>query len=158
MTSLQNEGGNGISKKRDVVRKSLTHRTEMNVRFNEADPLGIVWHGHYLRYFEDGREDFGKAFGLSYLDFYRHGFAVPVVSAECQYKKPLRYGDHMIIETTCVQVASAKLTFEYKIFDAATMGLAAHGSTIQVFVDAKTFDLQLTSPDFFENWKKTHLK
>lgn len=157
MTSLKNEDGSGVSKKDDVS-KSLTHRTEMNVRFNEADPLGIVWHGHYLRYFEDGREDFGKTFSLSYLDFYKHGIAVPVISAECQYKKPLRYGDQMIIETTCVNLVSAKLRFEYKIFDAANNSLAAYGSTIQVFVDAKTFDLQLTNPDFFENWKKNHLK
>ncbi|HPM30278.1 MAG TPA: acyl-CoA thioesterase [Chryseolinea sp.] len=157
MTSIKSEEGEGVLKK-EVIRKSLSYRTEMNVRFNEADPLGIVWHGHYLRYFEDGREAFGKAYGLSYLDVYQQGFAVPVVSAECHYKKPLRYGDHMIIETTCVNVASAKLTFEYKIFDAATTGLVAHGSTVQVFVDAKTFDLQLTNPDFFENWKKNHLK
>ncbi len=38
----------------------LVSTTEVLVRFNEADPLGIVWHGHYIRYFEDGREDFGK--------------------------------------------------------------------------------------------------
>jgi acyl-CoA thioester hydrolase len=157
MTSLKNEKGGGVSGK-DVVPKSLTHRTEMNVRFNEADPLGIVWHGHYLRYFEDGREDFGKVYGLSYLDFYRNGIAVPVVSVECQYKKPLRYGDVMIIETTCIAVPSAKLKFEYKIFDAANQSLAAYGSTIQVFVDAKTFDLQLINSDFFENWKCNHLK
>ena len=150
------EGGNVFQT--DVNDKSLTHQTEMNVRFNEADPLGIVWHGHYLRYFEDGREDFGKTYGLSYLDFYQQGIAVPVVSVDCQYKKPLRYGDHMIIETTCVQVTSAKLRFEYKIFDAATRSLAALGSTIQVFVDAKTFELQLTTPDFFEAWKNKYLK
>ncbi len=157
MTSLKNEERRGVSEK-EVVIKSLTHRTAMNVRFNEADPLGIVWHGHYLRYFEDGREDFGKAYGLSYLDFYSHGIAVPVVSAECQYKKPLRYGDQMIIETTCVNLVSAKLQFEYKIFDAANNALVAYGSTIQVFVDAKTFELQLTNPDFFENWKNKYLK
>ena len=39
------------------MKKELTGRTEILVRFNEADPLGIVWHGHYIRYFEDGREE-----------------------------------------------------------------------------------------------------
>ncbi len=155
--SMKSEEGGSVFKK-ELVRKSLSHRTEMNVRFNEADPLGIVWHGHYLRYFEDGREDFGKTFGLSYLDFYAHGIAVPVVSVECQYKRPLRYGDSMIIETTCIHVDAAKLSFEYKIFDAASNTVVAHGSTVQVFVDAKTFDLQLSTPDFFENWKNNHLK
>ena len=52
----------------------LKTETEILVRFNEADPLGIVWHGHYIRYFEDGREDFGKSYGIGYLDFYNEWF------------------------------------------------------------------------------------
>ncbi len=48
----------------------LTERVEILVRFNEADPLGIVWHGHYVRYFEDGREAFGNKYGLRYLDIF----------------------------------------------------------------------------------------
>ena len=55
------------------MRDHLIHTTEFDVRFSEADPLGIVWHGHYVRYFEDGREAFGEAYNLRYLDFYRQG-------------------------------------------------------------------------------------
>jgi acyl-CoA thioester hydrolase len=72
--------------------KTLSEDTEVVVRFNEADPLGIVWHGHYLRYFEDGREAFGKVHGISYLDCLRNDVAVPVVSVQCDYANPLRYG------------------------------------------------------------------
>lgn len=132
----------------------LQDSTEVIVRFNEADPLGIVWHGHYIRYFEDGREAFGKRYGISYLDFYNKGFAVPVVSVQCDYKKALRYGDTVIVETTYINSPAAKLKFEYKIFDGATRSLVAVGSSLQVFVNAKTFGLELTSPDFFLEWKK----
>ncbi len=132
----------------------LSHQTEVIVRFNEADPLGIVWHGHYLRYFEDGREAFGKLHGISYLDCYKHGVAVPVVSVECNYKKPLRYGDTVLVETSYVNTIAAKLIFDYKIFEAEEKTLVASGSSVQVFVDAKNFELQLTLPPFFEEWKK----
>jgi acyl-CoA thioester hydrolase len=132
----------------------MTHETEVTVRFNEADPLGIVWHGHYLRYFEDGREAFGKKFGISYLDFYNHGLAVPVVSVHCDYKKPLRYGNSVLVETTYIPAAAAKLRFEYKMFEASTRALVATGNSLQVFVDVKSFALQLTVPLFFEEWKK----
>lgn len=132
----------------------LSHQTEVIVRFNEADPLGIVWHGHYLRYFEDGREAFGKLHGISYLDCYRHGLAVPIVSVHCDYSKPLRYGDTVLVHTTYIDTASAKLMFEYKIFEAKENTVVAKGSSIQVFVDAKTFELQLSLPSFFEEWKK----
>jgi acyl-CoA thioester hydrolase len=130
----------------------LTHRTTVTVRFNEADPLGIVWHGHYLRYFEDGREAFGKAYGISYLDFYRAGLAVPVVSVQCDYKKPLRYGEEVIVEVVYNPTPAAKLQFDYTMYEPVTMKVVATGSSTQVFVDAKTFELQWTLPDFFESW------
>jgi acyl-CoA thioester hydrolase len=132
----------------------LTHETEVIIRFNEADPLGIVWHGHYIRYFEDGRESFGKKYGISYLDFYNHGLAVPVVSIDCQYKRPLRYGDILIVEASYIPTEAAKLKFNYKMFESKEGELVAVGSSLQVFVNAKTFDLQLTNPAFFEQWKK----
>lgn len=132
----------------------LTDQTEVVVKFNEADPLGIVWHGHYIRYFEDGREAFGKRYGVAYLDFYHNGLAVPVVSVNCDYKKPLRYGDSVIVETTFVNSPAAKLKFNYKIYESKTRTLVATGSSLQVFVNAKSFALELTMPEFFEKWKK----
>jgi acyl-CoA thioester hydrolase len=132
----------------------LSDQTEITVRFNEADPLGIVWHGHYVRYFEDGREAFGKRFGISYLDFYHQGLAVPVVSVNCDYKKPLRYGDAVIVETTYIGMKAAKLKFDYKIFESRSKALVAVGSSLQVFVDARKFELQLTVPPFFQQWKE----
>lgn len=133
---------------------TLKEQTEVIVRFNEADPLGIVWHGHYLRYFEDGREAFGKKYGVSYLDFYHQGYAVPVVSVQCDYKRPLRYGNSVIVEATLVNTPAAKMLFEYKMFDAEKKSLVATGSSVQVFVGIKTFELSLTNPVFFEAWKK----
>jgi acyl-CoA thioester hydrolase len=132
----------------------LHEKTEVIVRFNEADPLGIVWHGHYIRYFEDGREAFGRRYGVAYLDFYAQGYAVPIVSVQCDYKKPLRYGERVIVECYYVETPAAKLKFTYKIFEADTKELVATGSSVQVFVESKNFQLQLTIPPFFQEWKK----
>lgn len=136
--------------------KVLLERTEIAVRFNEADPLGIVWHGHYIRYFEDGREAFGNSHGLSYLDFYRQGFIVPVVKVDCDYKRSLRYGDKVIIESRFIASNAAKIVFHYSLFNAKTGELVAKGSSMQVFLDKETSTLQLTNPPFFEEWKKKH--
>lgn len=127
------------------------------VRFNEADPLGIVWHGHYLRYFEDGREAFGRHYGISYLDVYKHGLAIPIVSVNCEYKQPLRYGESVLVQCTFENSPAAKLKFHYKIFEADTKQLVSVGSTIQVFVDVKNYQLHLTNPPFYEEWKKKWL-
>ena len=137
--------------------KKLSNRTEVLVRFNEADPLGIVWHGHYIRYFEDGREAFGNTHGLGYLDVYKQGFVIPIVSVHCEFKRSLRYGDRVIVETKYIPCEAAKMKFGYRLFNAVTGELVATGSSVQVFLDKKESLLQLSNPPFFEEWKKKHV-
>jgi len=136
------------------MKKELSSRTEVLVRFNEADPLGIVWHGHYIRYFEDGREAFGNMHGLGYLEVYKLGFVIPVVSVQCDYKRSLRYGDRVIVETKYIPSEAAKMKFTFRLFNAATGELVATGSSVQVFLDKENSILQLANPPFFEDWKK----
>ena len=132
----------------------LSEKIEVKARLNECDPLGIVWHGHYLRYFEDAREAFGDKYGLCYLDIYKQGYVVPVVSINCDYKKYLRYGETAIVETIFINNPAAKINFQFKIYFPKTFQIIAEGSSVQVFVDKSNMQLQLTSPKFFEAWKK----
>lgn len=136
------------------MKKELSSKTEVLVRFNEADPLGIVWHGHYIRYFEDGREAFGITHGIGYLDVYKQGFVIPVVSVQCDFKRSLRYGDRVIVETRYIPCEAAKMKFTYRLFNAATSELVATGSSVQVFLDKEDSVLQLANPPFFEDWKR----
>jgi acyl-CoA thioester hydrolase len=137
------------------MQKVVSDRTEVRVRFNEADPLGIVWHGHYIRYFEDGRESFGSKYGLSYLDFYNQGYIVPIVSINCDYKRSLKYGDRLVVETVYLPCEAAKLKFDYRLYNAGSGELVAKGSSVQVFLERNNSVLQLTNPPFFEAWKKS---
>jgi acyl-CoA thioester hydrolase len=131
--------------------------TEVIVRFNETDPLGIVWHGHYIRYFEDGREDFGRHYGIGYLDLLKNGFVMPVVNVDCSFKKSLRYGDTVIIETNFINCDAAKIKFTYRLFNKETRDLVATGNSVQVFLEKEHSTLQLLNPPFFEEWKRKYI-
>ena len=78
---------------------TLTASVIIRVRFSETDPLGIVWHGNYIKYFEEGREAFGRKYGLSYLDVQREGYATPIVKSLCEHKKMVQYGEQLRVET-----------------------------------------------------------
>lgn len=138
--------------------KTLKHITELEVKFSEADPLGIVWHGHYIRYFEDGREAFGNEYGLKYLDFYRNNIVVPIVNVQCDYKRILRYGHRVRLETTYHDTPAAKLLFHYKMYDAVTNEQVASGSSVQVFMHRDSLELMLYLPQFMTDWKEKWLK
>lgn len=131
---------------------ALTVSQEIRVRFNETDPLGIVWHGYYITYFEDGREAFGRKHGISYLDVNQYGYTTPIVKSNCEHKLSLRYGDVARIETTIVDSPAAKMIFRYKIYD-ANNEIVCTGETVQVFVD-ENGNLSLNNPAFFEEWKR----
>ncbi len=130
----------------------------MHVRFNECDPLNIVWHGNYVKYFEDGREDFGRAYNFSYLELYnQNGVSVPLVHLEMDYKKTVSFGEMIRVETKLVDDPAAKIVFEYKIYNSKNE-VVCTGKTIQIFLDMEKRELLITMPAFFENWKNTYLK
>jgi len=134
----------------------LIAKTEITVRFNEADMLQIVWHGHYVNYLEDGRQAFGEKYGLGYMEVYNQGFTIPIVKLTIDYKRPLRFGEKAIVETSFVNSEAAKLIFRYTVLNKETKETIATGETIQVFVADKG-ELSLTIPDFFAEWKKKWL-
>jgi len=135
--------------------EALVCSTELRVRFSEVDSMGVVWHGNYIRYFEDGREAFGNLYGINYLDFYHTGVLIPVVKIMVDYKRPLVYGDTAIIETRFVNCEAAKLLYDYTIYHNNTGEVIAIGSSTQVFLNTEK-ELMLDFPPFFYAWKKKH--
>lgn len=129
----------------------LSISTRLKVRFHECDPLQIVWHGNYFKYFEVGREDFCARHGFSYLEVKEKGYATPIVKTICEHKLPLRYGDEFIVETKFVNSDAAKLIFKFKIY--CNEKLICTGETTQVFLDENA-EMVLYSPAFFLDWKK----
>ena len=136
---------------------SLVNRTKLRVRFSEVDAMRVVWHGEYVRYFEDGREAFGREYpGLGYLDFYANGYTAPIVDMQLQYISPLTVNDVAVIETRYMDNAAAKLCFEYIVRRQSDGALVARGSSVQVFVDSEG-NMVLNNPPFYEEWKNKWL-
>jgi len=134
------------------ITNEISFTSDVRVRFTECDPLGIVWHGNYIQYFEDGREAFGRYHGISYLDQKDHNFSTPIVESQCEHKLPLGYGDVATIKTTYVNSEAAKMIFTYEILNPEGK-IVCKGRTVQVFVELHG-ELSLVIPDFFIKWKK----
>ncbi|MFA8451086.1 MAG: acyl-CoA thioesterase [Bacteroidales bacterium] len=132
----------------------LEESVNVRVRFSEVDSLGIVWHGNYLKYFEDAREAFGRKFGLGYLQVYEQGYAIPLIDVQANFKKIVKYGDEILVKAIFQDSLAAKIIFRFEIRDPKTNDLIAEGSSTQIFIDRDSEDLCLTLPDFYTNWKK----
>lgn len=133
----------------------LTDRVETAIRFSEVDALGIVWHGNFVRYLEDGRESFGKSYRLAYLDIYEQGYLAPIVKLDLDYRQQLQYGDEVLIETTWHPCDAAKILFSYRIYRKSDHLLALTARSMQVFLNLDG-ELELGNPEFYQEWKKEH--
>lgn len=135
--------------------ESLKASAQVKVRFDEVDSMNIVWHGSYVKYFEDARVAFGEKYDLGYMLIFSNGFYAPLVKMDFKFVSPLVFGDEFIAEAEYVPCEGAKIVFNYRILRASDRALAATGSTTQVFLD-REHRLSLYSPDFYEEWKVKH--
>jgi acyl-CoA thioester hydrolase len=136
-----------------LEKNKLTASKEISVRFSEVDSMNIVWHGSYAFYFEDAREEFGKKYGLGYLDIFGNGYYAPLVDLQFSYKKPLIYGRKARVDISFRNTEAAKIIFDYEIYDLGDGSLIATGYSVQVFLD-KQYQLVWNNPPFYEEWKQ----
>jgi len=133
--------------------KKLTATKDFEVRFSEVDSMNIVWHGSYPLYFEDAREEFGRKYGLGYMTIFGIGYFAPLVELSFKYKRPLAYEMQPAVRITYIPTESAKIVFEYEIYDRADSGIIATGRSVQVFMD-KDYQLVWENPAFYQQWKE----
>lgn len=133
----------------------LEHRTAVRVRFQEVDALQVVWHGHYLSYFEDARAAFGDRYGFGVQDFLEAGLLAPVVETHCRYLLPARLGDTLEVCARWYPCEAARIEFSYSVYGSGAR-LLAEGRSVQVYTD-RDWNLCLTLPalarDFYTRWQ-----
>lgn len=126
------------------------HETPIRVRFNEVDAYGVVWHGHYVGWFEAGRNDLTERFDMGPLQLKAKDLLAPVVELNCEYKFPATFGESLLVQTTMERTEVAKLIFHYRILSQTNGRVLATGSTTHVLTDLKGTLLYRIPPEIFQ--------
>jgi acyl-CoA thioester hydrolase len=96
--------------------------------------MGIVYHGHYIVWFEVGRTEYCRAAGMPYSAMENSGLLILVTGVECRYRRSARYDDAVRVRTRLTDLASRGVSFGYEIVDAEDR-LLAEGATRHLFAD-----------------------
>lgn len=79
--------------------------------------MNVVYHAHYLVWFELGRTELMRALGCDYGRLESHdGVFFPVREARARYHSPARYDDRLEVRTRLTEVGGARVRFDYEIF------------------------------------------
>ena len=111
---------------------------EVEVRYGEADQMGVVYHANYLLYFEEGRTKMMAALGLPYAEVERRGCALAVRKAALRYRSPARYGETLVVRTWIEKLGGASVLFQYEIVRKDSRERVAEGTTELACVDLRS--------------------
>ena len=119
---------------------------EIEVPFHDVDMVGIVWHGHYAKYFEVARCALLESFDYNYDRMMASGYGWPVIDLRLRYVKPAQFGQKIRVRATLLEWEN-RLRIEYLVSDDASGERLTKGESIQVAVNMVTREMCMVSPD-----------
>jgi acyl-CoA thioester hydrolase len=126
-----------------MIKIDFEARIEVRVRYGETDQMGYCYYGNYAQYFEVGRVEALRSFGMTYKNMEENGVMLPVLDFSVKYVSPAYYDDLLTIVTKISGMKGPRLYFDYEIYNEANK-LIAIASTTLVFV-SKT-DMRPSAP------------
>lgn len=109
--------------------------TEVRVRYADTDAMGVAYHANYLIWFEVGRVELLRSWGMPYTLFEQQGIFVPVVEAGVRWLYPAKYDDILRIEPRVVELSPARVKFAYRMVRVANEQPVCEGWTRHAFVN-----------------------
>lgn len=110
---------------------------EFRVRYGETDRMGYAYYGYYPLYYEQGRSELLRQYGISYREMEDSGFLLPVADMHIEYYKPAFYDELIKVRTIVRNKPLVKIVFDYEIYNMQDE-LLNKASTTLVFVSAKS--------------------
>ena len=118
---------------------------QIDVPFHDIDSLGVVWHGHYYKYFEMARTAMLRKYSLDIPAIFEMGYTMVVIDSSCRYIKPIRYGMTIRVLANIVEL-EYRIKVNYLITCAETGERLAKGTTIQATLNAADHTLIMVTP------------
>ena len=105
------------------------------VRYRECDPMGVVYHTHYLDYFEASRTEALRDLGVVYKSLETQGIRMPVIEASIKYKQPAFYDDLLEVTSTIVEPPRTRIHILNEVRRAGEETLLVSGKVTLCFID-----------------------
>ena len=106
----------------------LQHTETLRVPFHDCDPLFVVWHGNYYRYFEIARSALLKRLHLDVPHIRAMNYRQYVTETRCRHLAPLTYDDEFVVRATISQKTPV-IRVSFRIENVTTGRQAARGYT-----------------------------
>jgi len=118
---------------------------QIKAQFYHLDPMEVVWHGNYVRFFEQARCALLDKIDYNYPQMRDSGYIWPIVDMRIKFVRPVTFGQLINVEASIAEYEN-RLKINYLITDVNTGEKLTKGFTIQVAVDASNEEMLYDSP------------
>jgi acyl-CoA thioester hydrolase len=126
----------------------LSHKTEIRVRFSDTDKMQFAYHARYVEYFEMGRTEMLRAYGLPYSKIEEMGYEMPVLEVLVKYKNAAYYDELLVVEAMVKEDHSPRVKIDYVITKKDNGVVVAEGYTVLAFIKTET-KRAVRPPEFY---------
>ncbi len=134
----------------------ISSENNIQIRYDEVDKMGYVYHGNYAKYYHISRTELMRGIGFSDKEFENYNIIMPIIELNIKYLKPVYYDDVITIKTFLRQLPDSRMTFEHEVRNVVGE-LINTASSMVVFVDIVT-RRPMRAPDFFVNKLKPYFE
>ncbi len=128
-----------------VKQPHLTTTVDIEIPFHDCDPMNVVWHGNYPRYFEVARCQLLRLFNYDYIDMVTSGYMWPIVDMRLKYVGSAKFTQIITVSASLVEYEH-RIKINYVITDKKTGAKLTKGYTVQAAVCIESNELQFESP------------
>jgi len=107
------------------------------VRYVECDPMGYLHHSNYLPFFEMGRTELLRQFGISYRELEERDILFVVARIEVNFRRPARYDDELDLLTRVTKQTYVRIEHGYEMRNKATGELLCTAASTIACVNRK---------------------
>jgi YbgC/YbaW family acyl-CoA thioester hydrolase len=133
--------------------RSIRRRLHLTPAFHQVDMMQVVHNVQFFYWFELGRTRIMEEF-MSLEASLQLGVAMPVVENQCLYRKPVRYGDPLVLltEHRCLSAWAGRLVFSHSLVHRKLKTEVACGRTTTTLIELATGRLVKEWPE--DLWRR----
>jgi acyl-CoA thioester hydrolase len=124
----------------------INHTLELTVPFHDLDPMQVVWHGNYFKYFDKTRFALFDTYGIDLYQFLvEKQYVFPLTRTSVKHIAPLRFNDRFRCTATVTE-ARYKIAIDFTIRRGPQDELCTRAKSEQVAVKMPDMTLEFEIP------------
>lgn len=127
------------------------------VRWSDCDPLGIIYYGTYIRFFESAEHEMFRQAGLPYeVMRVQRQVQLPRKAFQVEFHSPAQMDELLEIRVGIARIGESSITMRFEAYRAADLVHRASAQLTVVCVEKETITKRLL-PDFVKDALRPYL-